>query len=257
MAISQVGSVFTTTASGVYNAATGSLALTIPACSFMLIGFSCFTGQATRISSNGVLDVDGNTSVGIASSTGHWRAALHYIINPASGSKNLDWQWDGGGLDDPIVIWIISYWDGVDTVSPIRDSDVADAGADNATTPSLTAQSGDLIGAMCGTFDSANAELTFTASGGSILSQGVHSNYGDGAFITASPTGNQTIGYTATGSDEGAIAALVIKAAAGGGGGDAVPQCHEQYRRRRRQTLTREWKKRGRIFVPDYVLKAA
>lgn len=227
MAITQTGSVGVydpTTSPSVSGAsATGSMAITVPAdATMVVIGVSGYSDTVGRLSANGTFDINGNTSVGVggASSGVIWQAALHYIVNPATGSVNLDWQWGGGAgavLAAGDVIVMVSFWKGVDTASPTRSSNGNQAGgASTVATSSLTALSGDKIIAVGGTNDAANGELTFSWTNATELSAATHRLDVDASLATADPTGNQTVSYSATGADDAAIAAFVFKAASDG-----------------------------------------
>jgi hypothetical protein len=220
MAITQTGTITTVTHGTTYGAANGTLAsITVPAdAEIMMIGVSGFSSSANLIATNGSFDIGGNTSVGVggASSTSFWQCALHYILSPATGTQNLDWQWGGGAgtaLTDPSAM--ISYWflRGIDTGSPTRDSDGTNGSGATQTTPTLTALSGDLIVMFGGSYDGGEANLTYSFAPDTTLENETNLGYLDGAWGTAAPTGNQTVTWTATGADEGAIAAFVLKAA--------------------------------------------
>lgn len=232
MAITQIGATIIinrNTTPAISSAATSGgtpIALTVPAdATMVVIGVSGFGGTANLISANNTFDIGGNSSVGVggAASTGFWQSALHYILNPATGAQNMDWQWGGAagvGLDTVDVIAEISYWKGVDTGSPTRDSDGAQGAGATAVTKTLTALTGDLIIACGATNDVGTGNLTFAWSGATELSGGGATNIGeaDASLATASPTGNQTVGYTATGAEEFSISVWVFKAAAAAGG---------------------------------------
>lgn len=219
MAITQTGSVTSWVDGEISGTSTGTISgITVPAdAEIMLIGVSAFHGTANVISANGVFDISGNTSVGVggATSTSAWQCALHYILAPATGTQNLDWQW-GATLTDSQVIASMSFWKGIDTGSPVRDSDGSNAGGDSESTPTLTAQTNDVIVAFGGTFDGSNGNLTFSFSPDTTLANITNRAYVDAAWGTAAPTGNQAMTWTATGADEGGIAAFVLKPAATG-----------------------------------------
>lgn len=229
MSITQTGAVVIlnrNTTPAITSLATGTIPLTIPVdATKVLIGVSGFSGTANVLSNNGNFAIGAQTSVGVggAASTGLWQSALHYILNPATGAQNMTWQWGvspGVVLDSTDVILEISYWKGVDTASPTRDSDGAQAAGPTVVTKSLSAQTGDLIAVMGGTDDTGAANLTYVWSGAAEVSGGNATNIGeaDGSLATASPTANQTVGYTATGAEESSISAWVFKAAAAAGG---------------------------------------
>lgn len=229
MAITQTGSITTLSANGTYAAASGTISsITVPGdAELMTIGVSCYSGTSNLVSTNGSFDIGGNTSVGIGGSlNSNWHGVLHYILSPATGTQNLDWQWGGGSgtaLDDPATIISYCFWKGVDTGSPVRDSDGAQTGTATTTTPSLTAQSGDLIIAWAGSFDGANADLTYTWTDATKLADVTNLSYADGSWATASPTGNQTVTAAATGADEIGVGAFVFKASGAAAAYNAVP----------------------------------
>lgn len=222
MAITQTGSITRLANSSGYSAASGTIsAITVPSdAELMLIAVSCYHGTSNTSSASGSFDIGGNASVGVGGGlSSNWQCALHYILQPATGTQNLDWQWGGGAgsaMGDPAVLLAYWFYKGVDTASPIRDSDGAQASGTTATTPTLTAASGDLIVAAAASFNVAQADVTFSFSGATVLSNLVNYTYADLALATASPSGNQTVGYTCLSSEEGGIAAFVFKAAAGG-----------------------------------------
>lgn len=225
MAITQTGSTtFINPGPGTITlAASGTVTgITVPGdAEIMLLGVSAYSAVANRISANGTFDIGGNTSVGVGGAANNtlWESALHYILLPATGTQDLDWQWGGGAgaaLDESSLIVCYSFWKGIDTASPVRDSGGAQAAADTATTPTLTAQSGDLIVAVAGTFDAVAGDLTFSFSGSggaAVLDNVAQFSNADMAIGTASPTGDQTITATATGAEEFSISAFVLKAA--------------------------------------------
>jgi hypothetical protein len=229
MAITQTGSFTTLSGNGLYNGASGTIsAITVPAdAEIMLIGVSAFSTTAGRISANGCFNIGAATSVGVggAGSTSAWQAALHYILAPPVGTQNLEWQWGGGAgaaLTDGIVVLGYLFLKGIDTASPIRDSDGSNGPGDSESTPTLTAQPGDWIVAYAGIFTSPGVDQTIAWSGGggaTSLAQGANFSHADGGFGKAEPTGNQVMTATATGSSEGGVGAFVIKPAAEAGGG--------------------------------------
>ena len=182
--------------------------------------------MSNRFATNGAFDIGGNASVAASGGTGTgatqtdaWQAALHYILNPATGTQMLDWQW-GGTLDDGAPMLAYCFLKGIDTASPIRSADGSNASGDSESTGTLTAVTGDWIIAAGSSSDAAEVPLTFVWSGGggaTSLGTSPNRNYSSVSIGKAEPTGNQTITWTATGADEGGIAAFVIKAAAAGG----------------------------------------
>lgn len=227
MAIAQTGSITFINPATITQAASGTVAsITVPSdAEIMLIGVSAYDDTANHISANGTFDIGGNASVGIggASSTATWQSALHYILAPATGTQNLDWQWGGGAgsalSEASLKVWY-GFWKGIDTGSPVRDSDGAQGATDTIASPTLTAQTGDLIVA-CGaavdeTFGNTDVTFDFTGDGGAdVLENTTNFSFADIAVGTASPTGNQTITVTAaTLGAEASISAIVLKPAA-------------------------------------------
>jgi hypothetical protein len=240
MAITQTGSTLAIQATTTANTGTASTAITVPAdAELVVVGVSGFTsangmsGGAMTFTKGGV-DTAMSATTGGNASTSVWQCGMFYLAVPDTGSnKTLKWDWAGAGASgDPVFNFSLTFWKGVDTASPVRDSDGAQgsSAALPLSTPTLTAQSGDLIVAFSGFFHAAQdgAGQVDTWSNLTELTEIAHNSYSEGAWATGSPSGNTTVGVsTGTGWEEGGIVAVVVKPA---GTAKAIPP----FRRSRR-----------------------
>jgi hypothetical protein len=133
----------------------GSQAVTVPAAATAaLIGVSGFHSSAGNFSTN-AMTLGGQSSAGkIVAADGNssvWQGALHLITLPATGSQTLAWDWVATAVDPEVKISVI-FLSGVDTASPIRDSEGKQNGTTTQTSKTLTAQSGDFIVAWAAYF---------------------------------------------------------------------------------------------------------
>lgn len=224
MAITQTGSTLRFE-NGFNNSGTVSTTITVPSdAEIVVVGVTAvrstnhlFSSGAMTFTKGGVDTAmvmgsgaggDGNTSATMG--------GIFYLVLPDTGAnKTLKWDWEGTqGLDFPCLC-TVNFWKGVDTTSPVRDGDAAQVvGAPPVSTPSLTAQTDDLIVAMAGWFSGAGDATVDTWSNLSLLTQVTiytASNI-DAAWATKSPTGNTTVGVsTASAWDDGSISAIVLK----------------------------------------------
>src|SRR5262245_290966 len=172
MAITQTGSVSYFHTGTTTNTGTASSTITVPSDAQLVIAcLSSFDGVAAYYSTGSVTFTKGGTdtamSLGIAGDddTGVWMSSLWYLVAPDTGSnKSLKWDWSGSGSSDDNTTLAISFWKGIDTASPVRDADRGHgASAPPYTTPTLTAQSGDLIVAFAAAFSSgSNGNASWT-----------------------------------------------------------------------------------------------
>jgi hypothetical protein len=148
------------------------------------------------------------------------QGAIFYMVTPDTGTtKVLKWDWTGTGTSaNNYMDFSVTFWKGIDTATPVRDSDkVQVAGAPPYTLPSLTAQTGDLILACANLYVTSGGEASInTWSNLTLLTQGNHIGDADYALATHSPTGN-VVCAASTGStiDDGGLGAIVIQPTAG------------------------------------------
>lgn len=229
MAITEAG---TRQQFGVNNSAnTGNVttALTVPAdAEFAIVHISGY--GAANFHSGGTMTLAAVTMTSFGggaadSSTGAWQAAGFYLNLPSTGSgKTLAWDWAGTGTaGDSNHNFGVTFWKGIDTTSPVRDSDSAtNSNTFPQNTPTLTCVSGDLIVAHFGGFAVASDGSGAVTAWNNLtsLAELTHNSFAELSLATGSPTGNTTVGVqTVTGYGEGGLLALVLKPAAAGGAG--------------------------------------
>jgi hypothetical protein len=226
MPITQTGSVLQFPALGDGNTGIVSTTITVPGDATMVIagwsGFGdaggYFSGGKMQFTKDGV-DTDMVPVAGGDASHAQWMAAMFYLILPDTGlNKTLKWDWSGAGLaDDADSLCSVTFWKGVDTVSPVRGTGGAQANSPPYTTGTITAALGDLFIAWAACFAGGAGEETANSwSNLSLLSQITHSGSADAAWATGSPSGDSTVALS-TGSvswDDGGIVCASFKAAA-------------------------------------------
>jgi hypothetical protein len=145
-----------------------------------------------------------------------WMTALFYMVNPDVGAGlTADWDWIG---TDPIVTdsqLTLTFWKGVDTADPIRDSAATSAQIEEVPveTPMLTNREGDLVVAYFGfsTTGSANGAVTAWKNL-TTLDNPTNNSFLDCAWATTSVIGSLRVGVDAvTNLDAGALCAVVLK----------------------------------------------
>ena len=228
MAITQAGSTLQITVTSNANTGTVSSAITVPAdAEAVVVAISAYgrADTAGHMSGGSVTFTKGATQVAMTSVGGSgdagttWMGAMWYLALPDTGTnKTLNWDWLGTSTsDDNLKNWTLTFWKGVDTASLARDGDSIQAGALPVTTPTLTAQSGDLIVAFCASFNSVQdgSGTVDTWTNLTELTEITHVNYAEGCWATGSPSGNTTVAAaTGTNWEEPALMAVVLKPAA-------------------------------------------
>jgi hypothetical protein len=233
MAIAQAGSTLQFGINNSANTGTVSSAVTVPAdAEIAVVHVSGYGGGTANFLSSGSMTLTkagadtAMTSFGggaADSNTGAWQAAGFYLLAPDTGSsKSLKWDWVGTGTaGDSVFNYAITFWKGIDTGSPVRDSDAA---TNNSTfpknTPTLTCVSGDLIVAHLSGFVGAGDGSGDVTAWNNLteLSEPANFGYSEISIATGSPSGDTTVGVqSVTAYGEGGVVALVLKAAAAAG----------------------------------------
>lgn len=233
MAITQTGSILRYTIAdsgaggGDGNAYTITTTMTVPAdAEIIIVGLSGYRSSASPYSGGAMTCTKGGVDTAMTavsggdSSTSAYMCGMFYLALPDTGTnKTLKCDWQGTGLMTNATLVTVTFWKGIDTASPVRDSDGAQSATTPPyTTPTLTAQSGDKIVAVGGWY--AGAESTADSwTNLTELSSGDIAIYGssDAAWAAGDPSGNTTVALASTSnSSDGAICALVLKPAAGG-----------------------------------------
>src|SRR5882724_781138 len=223
MAIVQTGSVLQFPALGSANTGTVSTTITVPADAELVIAtWTGYSSTANFFSTGGMTFTKGGVDTAMTNVPGGdsngavWMAAMFYLVLPDTGSnKTLKWDWLGtAAAGDPNSICSVTFWKGIDTASPVRNSQGTQAGSLPYTTATITAASGDLIIAWTGFTNAAASEATIdTWSNLTLLSQITFSSGADGALATGSPSGNTTVAAsTGTNVADGGIIAASFKA---------------------------------------------
>ena len=216
------------------SADTGSTTLTIPAdATALVIGMSgyegaanVFTGDAKNVGLGGA-DFAGSTGpdieVAFDASTSFMMGALWVWFNPPTGSVTLRWDWNGAPVLNEGAYIVYASYNALDTTG-LRSSPGGTQQAGNPhTSNTLTAQSGDLIVAVCEQFTpSTGTGMTPSWSASAATMSGIA--YGDlgnnnAAIALAESTaitGNGTVTCDWSSTADGGIGAIVFKPAAGG-----------------------------------------
>lgn len=224
MAVTQAGSTQRFTPG---TANTGSIgSITVPAdAELVIFCFSSWHSTANFFSSGAVDFTKGGTQVAMTvvpntDNNGTWKSGLFWLVLPDTGSgKTLNWDWASTPGTEADTVASMTFWKGVDTADPVRDSDGNNATGAAVSTPTLTAQSGDLIVAAATAHTGGDLEGSVDSwSNLTLLEQIAHNTEADIAWATGSPSGNTTVG-TLTGTNwlETSIGAIVLKASGGGG----------------------------------------
>lgn len=73
---------------------------------------------------------------------------IFYLVNPATGSQTLAYDWSGSNVFTAGGQFYVAYYKGVDTADPIRDRGGEHTDDTDATTGTLTVSTGDMIVAV-------------------------------------------------------------------------------------------------------------
>jgi hypothetical protein len=207
------------------NSGTVSTTITVPAdAELALVGWASFEPTPGYFSSGSLTLTKGGVDTAMTPATSLMDAGVSgvqgmmwWMVLPDTGTnKSLKWDWLGTTAQyTPPHLVTITFWKGVDTTSPIRHASAAKGSTASAVnTPTLTAQSGDLIVAFFGGFNDAvaNDGEAKTWNNLSLFTQCPNASNHDGAWAVGAPSGNTTVGLaTEWGWGEGGITAVVIK----------------------------------------------
>lgn len=204
MAIVQTGSTLTFAAPGTGNTGTVSSTITVPAdATLVVVGWSGYSSTAHTFDQGSMTFTKGGVDTAMTpiagGSTSNWGGGAFYLNAPDTGSnKTLKWDWLGTVTTDASgTLCSVTFWKGNDITSTARGTGAADVAAVPVTSSSITALTGDLIIGWIGAFASPEGSAT-TLTNCTLISQLTFSGNADGAWVQASPTGNQTIGCSAS-----------------------------------------------------------
>jgi hypothetical protein len=147
-------------------------------------------GSGTGVSSVTYGGVDITANLAVAQSTAHSYAAIYYLVNPPAGATDIVVNFTAPSFGDCAV----ASFNGVDQVSPIRNTNSATATSNTAST-SVTSASGDMVvDAIAAT----GASVAFTAGAGQtqLVGFSVGDNQGDGSYKAAT-SASTTMTWTA------------------------------------------------------------
>src|SRR5581483_8360136 len=199
MAITQTGAVLQF--SGVTGSRTGSFSVDVPAdAQFVLVGISAYSGSglfadgALTFTKGGIDTAMTLLPPGTQDNTpGAYQAGLFYLVLPDTGTgKTLKYSF----LNAPGECLVsVTFWNGIDTGNPIRDS-----GWGNNTsslpysTSALASQAGDLLVGWCaGYVASGTPDLSSCSANVTILANVTNTSTGDGAWLSGVATGSGQI----------------------------------------------------------------
>jgi hypothetical protein len=200
----------------------GSQNITVPAgTTLAVVCISTFESATAKYLSDGTVSLGDSlmseSPTVTDDDTSTWMGMVWYIVNPASGSNHIDW--DFAGANNPYSGWnphlYVVYYSGVDTVTPIRTSGGEHSVGANHSTASLTGlQSGDLAVIYAWIYYVDAGETISFTTGTQVDEHNATGGFNT-AFAEHSPTGNTTYAIT-TGGDDGGRNVIVLRAAAGG-----------------------------------------
>lgn len=222
MPITQTGTTLTFAVASTANSGTVSSTITVPAdAEIVLVGVSTYLSVANSMSSGSMTftknsaDTAMTAGVGADASTLAFQGTLFYLGLPDTGAnKSLKWDWAGTTAMDNAPLVSVTFWKGIDTSSPVRHIVGMQSTTFPFTSPTLTAQSGDLIVAWCHFYSGAAGSRIDSWTNLTLLSQLTENGQSDAAWATGSPSGNTTVeAVTATDAGDGGISAAVLKPA--------------------------------------------
>ena len=214
MAISQTG-----TPEKIESNSTGDHSVTVPSdCTLIVIAYAGWSGAGNALSSAS-LDSDSFTEAaeiegGSGTNPG---TGLAYLANPSTGSQTLSMTFEGDAVDDFSVV--VSYWKGVDTSSPSRDSATAGDYASPVTTPSFDVEDGDVALVAVGTYEE-YVDASPTGSGQTTIEEALNiaNNSEVGlAYKNITSSGTTTMQGDGESLTYTGVAAFALKPASDGG----------------------------------------
>lgn len=164
-------------------------------------------GVATPMVSYGGGAADSNVSA--------WQSAGFYLPVPDTGpNQTLEYDWLGAGGAD-VSNFALTFWKGVDTASPVRDSAATvNSAAIPTNTSLLAAEPGDRIVAHYGGFVGAEDGSGAVTAWNNLtsLAEPPKAGFAELSLATGSPSGNTTVGVqSVAGYSQGGLVALVLK----------------------------------------------
>lgn len=205
---------------------TVSSTITVPAATNMVVvafsganaAIGTFSGNPPTFTKGGsdTIMTAATTAGDAVSGATNWQGALFYLADPDIGTnKSLKYNW-GTTPTENYGKWGVAFYSGVGSV---RDGDGDQSTSLPFTTPTMTAQTGDLISAFAVWFASSEGTID-TWSNLTEVSEFTKQDFADLAMAEGSPSGNTTVAAsTGTNVSDGGIVAIVLAPAEAG----AVP----------------------------------
>ena len=199
------------------SAATGTSTstMTVPAdAQIAIVGVAGYqgttNGHAAMTLTKGGVDT-AMTPIFGADASSNWQSAMFYQVLPDTGTnKTLKWSWAGTSTDPALVV-SVTFWKGIDTASPVRDTDAAQGAGWPRNTPTLTAQTSDKIVAWCGFYNSGGAATVSAWNNLTGLASAGNTAHCNGSWASGDPSGSTSVGVQACGGSEGGVVAVVLK----------------------------------------------
>lgn len=208
----------------------GSFSVTVPTGTKLVVvawsGYAVATGEIPPVT-GGTITLDGN-AVSYPTQSGEtqyfFMCALGYQANPTIGAQTFAWDFKGTNpLASDEMCWTFLFYD--DTFVSVRDcksaNDSTCASGSPISTGSLAAQSGDLVVAACGVYQSTGTtggDAAYTWSGNVTQLTDINSTGATGNLATADAvaSGSLTITSYTNGGADGSIVAIAFQLSAGG-----------------------------------------
>jgi hypothetical protein len=195
MAVTQTGTNLDFPLASFANFGTVSSTITVPAdAQLVLVGVSGYQGttgglEAMTFTKGGGDAAMVRVAAGVTDTAAKWQCALFFMTLPDTGSnKTLKWDWAGTGSSaDDRFVFSLTFWKGVNTASPVRDSQGAQGNFNpSCFTPAVTVGSGDLVVAFSGFFKGAGSGTVSHWLGLTGLAAVLNQGSSNGAWATGS-----------------------------------------------------------------------
>ena len=196
------------------NVNASSQSITVPADATLLVVGASGWDDSNGYFTTTALTIGGQSmtrQVTTGSTSGTY-TGIYYKVSPPTGSQTLAWDWNSTPAPDEGMTLFYSFYKGIDTTTPIRDSDSAPSmTTQSVTTPTLTASNGDLTVTVAG----GNGTNTIVWTNVNKIGSDANYNTNHGSHAYAIFTGNATVGVDmGSGGNYAAISAVVFRAAA-------------------------------------------
>ena len=200
MAVTKTGSTIT-----IQSGDDGSQSVTVPTdADICVVMCSLYAGTPNWIVANPVTLAGTNltTAEKTDNQTSNGHVWIGYIVSPSTGSQTLAWNFTVGTVNEGIN-FVVTFWTGVDTASPIVDSGKQTTSGADLT--GLSADSGDMMVGCAYSYNSTHTSVTDNSQ--TELTRSTYNSAGLGAAYKDGGTG-----FYFTGGSYTTCAAIVIAA---------------------------------------------